>query len=73
LFHQAIEVVDRCDIGLGDPMRQVLLMALASAGVAGIVGASVSEPAAFAVVLAGIAGSGFLGRPKTKQSIHSEE
>jgi PEP-CTERM motif len=34
---------------------------------------SVSEPAAWALVLAGVAGSGFLGRRRSKKSIEIED
>ena len=50
-------------------MKHVLIIAVASVGVAEILSTSVSEPAAWAVVLAGIAGSGFVGRRWTKKSI----
>jgi hypothetical protein len=54
-------------------MKHVLIMAVAGAGVAGLLTASVSEPAAWALVLAGIAGSGFLGRRRSKKSIEIED
>jgi hypothetical protein len=54
-------------------MKHILIVALASAGVAGLLGTTVSEPAAWAVVLAGIAGTGFIGRRRTKKSIEIED
>jgi MYXO-CTERM domain-containing protein len=54
-------------------MKHVLIIAVASVGVAELLNTSVSEPAAWAVVLAGIAGSGFIGRRRTKKSIEIED
>ena len=54
-------------------MKHVLIIAVASVGVAEILSASVSQPAAWAVVLAGIAGSGFVGRRRTRKSIEVED
>jgi len=50
-------------------MKHVLIIAVASVGVAEILSTSVSEPAAWAVVLAGIAGSGFIGRRRAGKPI----
>lgn len=58
-------------------MKHVLIMAgsgiIAGVGMAELFGASASSPAAWALVLAGMAGSGFLGRRRTKPSIDMEE
>jgi hypothetical protein len=54
-------------------MKHVLIMAVASVGVAGLLTSSVSEPAAWTLVLAGVAGSGFLGRRQSKKSIEIED
>jgi MYXO-CTERM domain-containing protein len=54
-------------------VKHVLIIAVASVGVAELLNTSVSEPAAWAVVLAGIAGSGFIGRRRTKKSIEIED
>ena len=54
-------------------MKHVVIIAVASVGVAELLSTSVSEPAAWAVVLAGIAGSGFIGRRRTKKSIELED
>jgi MYXO-CTERM domain-containing protein len=54
-------------------MKHVLIIAVASIGVAELLNTSVSEPAAWAVVLAGIAGSGFVGRRRIKKSIGIED
>jgi MYXO-CTERM domain-containing protein len=54
-------------------MKHVLIIVVASVGVAELLNTSVSEPAAWAVVLAGIAGSGFIGRRRTKKSIEIED
>ena len=54
-------------------MKHVLIIAAASVGVAELLNTSVFEPAAWAVVLAGIAGSGFIGRRRTKKSIEIED
>ena len=54
-------------------MKQILLIAAATAGVAGLLAASVSEPAAWALLLAGVAGAGFVGRPKGKPSIEADD
>ena len=54
-------------------MKHVLIIAVASVGVAELLNTSVSEPAAWAVVRAGIAGSGFIGRRRTKKSIEIED
>jgi hypothetical protein len=54
-------------------MKHVLIIAVASVGVAELLNTSASEPAAWAVVLAGIAGSGFIDRRRTKKSIEIED
>jgi len=54
-------------------MKHVLIIIVASVGVAELLNTSVSEPAAWAVVLAGIAGSGFICRRRTKKSIEIED
>ena len=54
-------------------MKHVLIIAVASVAVAELLNTSVSEPAAWAVVLAGIAGSGFIGRRRTRKSIEIED
>jgi hypothetical protein len=54
-------------------MKHVVIMTVASVGVAELLSTAVPEPAAWAVVLAGIAGSGFLGRRKTKQAIDLDD
>ena len=51
----------------------MLFIAAATAGVAGLLGASVSEPAAWALLLVGVAGAGFVGRPKNKPSIETDD
>jgi hypothetical protein len=53
-------------------VKQILFIAAATAGVAGLLGASVSGPAAWALVLAGVAGAGLVGRPKSKKSIEDD-
>ncbi len=58
-------------------MKHVLIMAgsgiIAGVGIAELFGASASSPAAWAMVLAGVAGSGFLGRRRTKPPIEMED
>ena len=54
-------------------MKHVLIMAVAGAGVAELLTSSVSDPAAWALVLAGIAGAGFVGRRRSTKSIEIEE
>jgi MYXO-CTERM domain-containing protein len=54
-------------------MKHVLIIAVASVGVAELLNTSVSEPGAWAVGLAGIAGSGLIGRRRPKKSIGMEE
>ncbi len=54
-------------------MKHVLIIAVASVGVAELLSTAVPEPAAWALVLAGIAGSGFVGRRRTKQSIDVDD
>jgi MYXO-CTERM domain-containing protein len=54
-------------------MKHVLIMAVAGAGMAELLTTSVSDPAAWALVLAGIAGSGFLGRRRPRKSIEVED
>jgi len=54
-------------------MKHVLIFAVASAGVAELLGAAVREPAAWALVLVGIAGSGFVGRRRSKQAIDTDD
>jgi hypothetical protein len=55
------------------PMKHVVIMTIAGVGVAELLSTAVPAPAAWAVVLAGIAGSGFLGRRRTKQSIDIDD
>ncbi len=54
-------------------MKHVLIMAVAGAGLAELLTTSVSDPAAWALVLAGIAGSGFLGRRRPTKSFEVED
>ena len=58
-------------------MKHVLVMAstgiIASIGIVGLFGEASPSPAAWALVIAGVAGSGFLGRRRTKPSIEIED
>jgi len=54
-------------------VKHVLIIVVASAGIAELLSMAVPEPAAWAVVLAGIAGSGFVGRRRTKQAIDTDD
>jgi MYXO-CTERM domain-containing protein len=54
-------------------MTQVLIGAATSVGVAGLLSATVSEPTAWVLALAGIAGAAYLGRRRSKPSIDLED
>ena len=54
-------------------MKHVVIVTVAGVGVAELLSTAVPAPAAWAVVLAGIAGSGFLGRRRAKQSIDIDD
>jgi len=58
---------------MGSPMTQVLIGAATSVGVAGLLSATVSEPTAWVLALAGIAGAAYLGRRRSKPSIDLED
>jgi hypothetical protein len=54
-------------------MKQAVIATVASAAVAGLLSTTIPVSAAFAVALVGLAGSGFLGRRKTKQAIDIDD
>ena len=57
----------------GALLTRVFFLAAAAVGAAGLWGASVSEPGAWVLALAGIAGAGFIGRPKSKTALEDED
>jgi uncharacterized membrane protein len=56
-------------------MSMKLILAVMAVGAMGaaVFSESGSEPAAWAIVLAGVAGSSFLGRRRTKQAIDTDD
>jgi MYXO-CTERM domain-containing protein len=58
---------------MGSLVKPAFLLAATAVGVASIWSASVSDPGAWVLALAGIAGAGFIGRPKSKPSLEDEE
>jgi len=55
-------------------LRQLIVLSAAGVGVVGLWSSPLSvDPGAWVLALAGIAGVGFLGRPKTKPTMDMEE
>ncbi len=54
-------------------MKLVLAVMAVGAMGAAVFSESGSEPAAWAIVLAGVAGSGFVGRRRTKKAIDTDD
>ena len=57
----------------GVSMKLVLAVMAVGAMGAAVFSESGSEPAAWAIVLAGVAGSGFVGRRRTKKAIDTDD